>query len=77
MNIIFMPLVGFDKHKNRMGMGGGFYDRTLAFKKNQQKFKNPKIYGLAFDCQRLEVGKISVQDWDVPLDKIITPSKVY
>ena len=34
MDIIFMPLVGFDKYKNRLGMGGGFYDKTLEFQKN-------------------------------------------
>jgi 5-formyltetrahydrofolate cyclo-ligase len=33
MDIILMPLVGFDKYKNRLGMGGGFYDKTLLFKK--------------------------------------------
>ena len=31
MDLIFMPLVGFDKNKNRLGMGGGFYDKTLSF----------------------------------------------
>jgi 5-formyltetrahydrofolate cyclo-ligase len=75
MNIIFMPLVGFDSNKNRIGMGGGFYDRTLAFKKNQQKFQQPKLYGLAFDCQQVE--KLEQQDWDVPLDAIFTPTKIY
>jgi len=75
MNIIFMPLVGFDEFKNRIGMGGGFYDRTLAFKKRQQNYKNPKLYGLAFDCQQVE--KLETQDWDVPLDAIITPGKIH
>jgi 5-formyltetrahydrofolate cyclo-ligase len=40
-----MPLVGFDEQKNRLGMGGGFYDRTLAFKKHQ-KHTHPKLIGL-------------------------------
>lgn len=75
MNIIFMPLVGFDKHRNRIGMGGGFYDRTLGFKKHQKIFKNPKLYGLAFDCQRVE--KLDAKPWDVQLDRIITPSEIY
>ncbi len=75
LDILFMPLVGFDKNKNRIGMGGGYYDRTLAFKKSQKMVKNPKLYGLAFDCQ--QVDKLDVQDWDVPLDAIITPSKIY
>lgn len=74
LDIIFMPLVGFDKNKNRLGMGGGFYDRTLAFKQ-RQKNHNPKLYGLAFDCQK--VDKIDTQPWDILLDTIITPSKIY
>lgn len=75
LDILFMPLVGFDQDKNRMGMGGGFYDRTLAFKKHQQVFKNPKLIGLAFDCQQVE--NLEAQDWDIPLDAIITPTKIY
>ena len=75
LDILFMPLVGFDKDKNRIGMGGGFYDRTLAFKKHQQEFKKPKLIGLAFDCQQVE--QLEMQDWDVPLDAIITPGKIY
>ncbi|CAC9962097.1 5-formyltetrahydrofolate cyclo-ligase (EC 6.3.3.2) [uncultured Gammaproteobacteria bacterium] len=75
LDILFIPLVGFDADKNRIGMGGGYYDRTLAFKKQQKTAKNPKIVGLAFDCQQVE--KLEVQEWDVPLDAITTPSKIY
>jgi 5-formyltetrahydrofolate cyclo-ligase len=52
-----MPLVGFDEQKNRLGMGGGFYDRTLAFKKHQ-KHTHPKLIGLAFDCQKIDLYQI-------------------
>ena len=75
LNIIFMPLVGFDQFKNRIGMGGGFYDRTLKFKNRQQNYKSPKLYGLAFDCQ--EVAKLNVKPWDVPLDAVVTPTTIY
>ncbi len=75
LNIIFMPLVGFDENKNRLGMGGGFYDRTLTFKKRQQHFNNPRLYGLAFDCQKVE--KLDAQPWDVALDAVITPNYIY
>ncbi|AYQ55962.1 5-formyltetrahydrofolate cyclo-ligase [Bathymodiolus thermophilus thioautotrophic gill symbiont] len=74
LDIIFMPLVGFDEQKNRLGMGGGFYDRTLAFKKHQ-KHTNPKLIGLAFDCQKID--KLAVETWDVPLNAIITPTTIY
>lgn len=75
LNIIFMPLVGFDANKNRIGMGGGFYDRTLAFKKRQIKYRRPMLIGLAFDCQKVET--ISIQQWDIPLDRVITPTTIY
>jgi 5-formyltetrahydrofolate cyclo-ligase len=75
LNIIFMPLVGFDQFKNRIGMGGGFYDRTLSFKNRQQKYKNPKLYGLAFDCQ--EVTKLNTKPWDIALDAVVTPATIY
>ncbi|MEO1940036.1 MAG: 5-formyltetrahydrofolate cyclo-ligase [Candidatus Thioglobus sp.] len=75
LNIVFMPLVGFDKFKNRIGMGGGFYDRTLVFKNRQQNYKNPKLYGLAFDCQ--EVAKLNINPWDIPLDAVVTPTTIY
>lgn len=67
LDIIYTPLVGFDNDGNRMGMGGGYYDRTLA--------TNTSIstIGLAHDCQ--QVDKLSVQPWDMPLDKIITPTQ--
>ena len=75
LDIIFMPLVGFDTQKNRIGMGGGFYDRTLAFKKQQAKSTNPKLIGLAFDCQKID--KIMAEEWDVPLDTVITSTTIY
>lgn len=74
LNIILMPLVGFDNQKNRIGMGGGFYDRTLSFKMRQLGYKSPKLYGLAFDCQ--EVKRLDIQPWDVKLDGVITPNKI-
>ncbi|MBA5248302.1 MAG: 5-formyltetrahydrofolate cyclo-ligase [Gammaproteobacteria bacterium] len=75
LTVIFMPLVGFDANKNRIGMGGGFYDRTLAFKKHQIKYRHPMLVGLAFDCQKVDT--ISTQEWDIPLDKVITPTTIY
>ena len=73
LSLIFTPLVGFDQNRNRIGMGGGFYDRTLSFKHRQHSFQHPKLYGLAFDCQ--EVATLERQNWDVPLDGVITPSR--
>ena len=71
IDVVFMPLVGFDVHGNRLGMGGGYYDRTFAAIDKLEK--KPMLIGLAHDCQQLE--SIPVESWDVPLDQIITPTQ--
>ncbi|QJR79991.1 5-formyltetrahydrofolate cyclo-ligase [Alteromonas pelagimontana] len=70
--LIFMPLVGFDEQGNRLGMGGGFYDRTLANLKNYAQ--QPLLFGVAHDCQQAE--SLPIQPWDVPLDGVITPTQI-
>ncbi|AXT39512.1 5-formyltetrahydrofolate cyclo-ligase [Alteromonas sp. BL110] len=78
-DVILMPLVGFDTSGNRLGMGGGYYDRTLSFtqrKLNTQSAlnqHNPKLVGIAHDVQ--EVDALPIAPWDVPLDAIVTPSR--
>lgn len=69
MDIVMMPLVGFDNHGNRLGMGGGYYDRTFEFKLNRN-ICSPKLIGWAHQCQQLET--LPHYSWDVPLDGIIT-----
>jgi len=72
LDIIFTPLVAFDNQGNRMGMGGGYYDRTLAaFSAGQ----GPYPIGLAHDCQRIE--NLPTEAWDIPLPQIVTPSQIY
>ena len=73
MDIILMPLVGFDKNKNRLGMGGGFYDKTLSFNSKIKGYRVPKLFGLAFDFQ--EVDRLKSQPWDVPVHGIVTPTR--
>ncbi len=70
-----MPLVAFDEHGNRVGMGGGFYDRTLAYLQHRQFWKKPTLLGLAHELQK--VARIESQRWDIPLDGIITEKKHY
>ena len=70
-SVIFMPLVGFDSQGNRLGMGGGFYDRTLA--SVREAHTRPALVGIAHDCQH--VDRLPVQSWDVPLDAIVTPTQ--
>lgn len=71
LDIIFTPLVAFDKKGNRLGMGGGYYDRLLT-----PLFKNKKgtvAIGLAHDNQQVE--QIPTESWDIPLPEIITPTQ--
>lgn len=78
LDIIFTPLVAFDQRGNRLGMGGGFYDRTLAnWHIQYQQNKQTKLLpiGLAHDCQKIE--KIPFESWDIPLPIIITPTTRY
>ncbi|GAA3526386.1 5-formyltetrahydrofolate cyclo-ligase [Zobellella aerophila] len=70
LELIFTPLVAFDAQGNRMGMGGGFYDRTLAGWRNGP---GPQPVGLAHNCQ--QVDSIPVDSWDVPLPELITPGR--
>jgi len=70
MSAILLPLVGFDRQGNRLGMGGGFYDRTLSFIRRIPCHKKPLLIGIAYNVQR--VDKIIRQHWDIPLDAIVT-----
>ncbi len=69
LDIIFLPLVGWDLHGGRLGMGGGFYDRTLA------GTSGPLLVGLAHDNQQVE--EVPQDGWDIRLDFIATDTAVY
>lgn len=75
LDIIFVPLVGFDSAGRRLGRGGGFYDATFAdFHKSTSK-KWPKLVGLAYSCQH--VDEIPADVWDWQLDAVVTESDVF
>lgn len=69
LDIVLVPIVAFDAKKNRIGMGGGFYDRKFKYIKNTKK-KYPLLIGVAFECQK--VKKIKPESWDVKLSAIVT-----
>lgn len=71
--IILLPLVAFDETKNRLGRGGGFYDRALA--QIHQNGYNPVTIGIAFECQKTQ--QIPVEVHDQPMDYIITEAAIY
>jgi 5-formyltetrahydrofolate cyclo-ligase len=70
LSTILIPLVGFDHQGHRVGMGGGYYDRTLSFMLNPLCQKKPLLIGIAYSVQKIE--EIKPQPWDVPLDAVIT-----
>lgn len=74
LDFLLMPLVAFDEQGNRLGMGGGYYDRTLALHYAEQRAK-PALVGLAHDCQ--QVPSLPTAAWDVPLPTILTPTQLY
>ena len=69
LDLIFLPLVGFDIYGHRLGMGAGYYDRALAGN------SDAILAGLGYDFQK--VSCIETELWDVPLDLIITNTKLY
>ncbi|MBA4501620.1 5-formyltetrahydrofolate cyclo-ligase [Marinobacterium marinum] len=75
LDLVLMPLVAFSADGGRMGMGGGYYDRTFAFKLQQHGLKGPKLIGLAHDFQRQT--RLPLEPWDVPLDGVATDCCFY
>lgn len=67
---LFLPLLGFDRNGNRMGMGGGFYDASLAYRKARTCWLQPDLVGVAYAAQ--EVARLPRDPWDVPLNGVLT-----
>ncbi len=75
LDLILLPLVGFDRHGGRLGMGGGFYDRSLAYRALRKNWNKPTLLGLAHSCQ--QVDQLAMANWDVPLDATVTDGGWY
>lgn len=75
LDLILLPLVGFDRHGARLGMGGGFYDRSLAYRKMRKNWHKPTLLGLAHECQ--QVDRLAMASWDVPLQATVTDKAWY
>ena len=72
IHLCLVPLVGFNRQGERLGMGGGYYDRYFKLNKFHQK---PTILaGVAYDFQ--ENDTITAQVWDIPLDIIFTNKEI-
>ena len=72
LNLIVIPLVGVDALGRRLGMGGGFYDRALEFRRRRRHWPGPRLVGLAFDRQRTDAS--FAEPWDLRLDSLATES---
>lgn len=72
LDLVLMPLVGFDEAGNRIGMGKGFYDRAFAFRRST--WRGPVLVGLGHECQKVAAG-IAPSAWDVSLDALATPGR--
>ncbi|MGD9596861.1 MAG: 5-formyltetrahydrofolate cyclo-ligase [Steroidobacteraceae bacterium] len=69
LDIVLVPLVGFDAQGVRLGMGGGYYDRAFAFRR-RRALSRPRLIGVAFACQ--QAGTLPAAGHDVRLDAVIT-----
>lgn len=72
LDAVLVPLVGFDNQCNRMGMGGGYYDR--CFEHRLETDNPPVLIGVAYEIQC--VPTVYAQSWDVPLDFVVTESRI-
>ena len=75
LDLVLLPLVGFDDVGGRLGMGGGFYDRSLAYLARRKSWRKPTLLGLAHECQKVE--KLTQASWDVPLAGTVTDKQWY
>ena len=74
LDLMLLPLVAFDGNGNRLGMGGGFYDRSLAYRQSRTRSLKPKLIGLAHELQH--EPQLAANSWDIPLDIIATEERV-
>lgn len=73
IDLVFVPTVAFDEQMNRLGMGGGYYDRCFS----NWTPTNPKsaLVGVAYEFQRVKA--VPKQPWDVALSAVVTEKAIY
>ncbi len=73
LDIVITPLLAFGESGERLGMGGGFYDRTFAFL-NRSHYQKPRLWAIALEAQRFPIQSNS---WDVPIHGVATEQDIY
>lgn len=74
LDLVLLPLLGFDRQGNRLGFGGGFYDASFAFLKERPRPDRPILVGVGYAFQELPL--IEPQPWDVRLDYVATDQEL-
>jgi 5-formyltetrahydrofolate cyclo-ligase len=75
LDLVLVPLVGFDARGHRLGMGAGFYDRHFAFLRHRRAWRRPLLIGVAFEAQK--VSRLAESGHDVQLDGVVTERAIY
>ena len=75
LDLVLVPLVGFDARGFRLGVGGGFYDRYFEFLRHRRAWRRPRLVGVAFEAQK--VARLAEAPHDVLLDGVVTERGVY
>jgi 5-formyltetrahydrofolate cyclo-ligase len=74
LSVVLLPVLGFDRHGTRLGIGGGYYDRLFSYRRHRQSWHRPLLVGIAYRCQQLPL--IERSSHDVPLDAAVTEDGV-
>jgi 5-formyltetrahydrofolate cyclo-ligase len=74
LDLVVVPLVGFAADGTRLGMGGGYYDRSFAFRRICKAWPKPRLLGFAYACQQLE--QLTANPWDIRLDAVVTEQEL-
>ncbi len=74
VELVLVPLVGFDRRGHRLGSGGGYYDSSFAFLRGMPRPAQPLLVGIGYSFQ--EVDGLTAADWDVPMDFIATEKEL-
>jgi 5-formyltetrahydrofolate cyclo-ligase len=70
LELVLVPLLAFDRRGQRLGSGGGWYDRSFAFLREGERPREPLLVGIGYSWQ--EVDELPAEPWDVALDFVCT-----